>query len=138
MRATAVRFAALGACALIPLMAQAAPKLRAPSFQAPSKDAPILLQADEIVYDSEANTVSAVGHVEIADEVVPGLVTRIHKDQRNEYLKGIRGDTLFGRCHIKNRRDQPFLMALREPEALSAICRQRSAVEVAFSSVMPS
>ena len=29
---------------------------------------PILLQADEIVYDSDGQTVSAVGHVEIVDE----------------------------------------------------------------------
>jgi hypothetical protein len=49
MRNAAIRLAALAACALFPLTAQAAPKLRAPGFQAPSKDAPILLQADEII-----------------------------------------------------------------------------------------
>src|SRR5207249_558312 len=73
MRSTAIRLLALGASALLPLLAlswkvQAAPKMRAPSLQAPSKDAPILLEADEVVYDSEANTVSAVGRVEISDE----------------------------------------------------------------------
>jgi len=84
MRNAAIRLAALAACALFPLTAQAAPKLRAPSFQAPSKDAPILLQADEIIYDSEANTVSAVGHVEIADEGRTLLADRVEYDQASD------------------------------------------------------
>ena len=83
MRSLAIRFLALGTCALLPLMAQAA-QLRAPSVKAPAKDAPILLQADEIVYDSEANTVSAVGHVEISDEDRTLLADRVEYDQASD------------------------------------------------------
>jgi lipopolysaccharide assembly outer membrane protein LptD (OstA) len=39
--------------------------------------APILLEADEIVYDSESKTVSAVGHVEITDEGRTLLADRV-------------------------------------------------------------
>ena len=80
----AIRIAALSACAMLPLMAHAAPKLRAPTIQAPAKDAPILLQADEIVYDSEANTVSAVGHVEISDQDRTLLADRVEYDQASD------------------------------------------------------
>src|SRR5258708_32266540 len=62
MRASAVRLAALCACALIPLAAQGA-QLHAGGLKAPSKDTPMLLKADEVVYDSEAKTVSAMGLV---------------------------------------------------------------------------
>ncbi|HET7086400.1 MAG TPA: LPS assembly protein LptD [Rhizomicrobium sp.] len=83
MKAAAVRFAALGACALIPLMAQAA-QLRAPSFQPINKEAPVLLQADEVIYDSEAKMVSAVGHVEISDEGRTLLAERVDYDQASD------------------------------------------------------
>lgn len=83
MRASAIRLAALGACALIPLMAQAA-ELRAPSLKPPAKDQPILLQADEIVYDSEAKTVSAVGHVEISDQDRTLFADRVDYDQDSD------------------------------------------------------
>ena len=61
MRASAVRFAALGACAMLPLFAQAA-QMHAVAVKPPAKDAPLLLQADEVDYDSDGKTVSAVGH----------------------------------------------------------------------------
>ena len=83
MRASAVRLAALGACALIPLAAQAA-QLRAGGLKAPSKDAPMLLEADEVVYDSEAKTVSAVGHVEITDDGRILLAERVDYDQASD------------------------------------------------------
>ena len=83
MRASAVRLAALCACALIPFVAQAA-QLRATGVQAPQKDAAILLEADEIVYDSEAKTVSAVGHVEITDDGRTLLAERVDYDQASD------------------------------------------------------
>ena len=98
MPSLALRFAALASCALIPLMAQAAPQLRAPSLQAPSKDSPILLQADEVVYDSEANTVSAVGHVEITDQGRTLLADRVEYDQANDKV------TAFGHVTITDTR----------------------------------
>jgi LPS-assembly protein len=98
MRSAAIRLAALAACALFPLTAQAAPQLRAPSFQAPSKDAPVLLQADEVVYDSEANTVSAVGHVEIADEGRTLLADRVEYDQASDKV------TAYGHVTITDTR----------------------------------
>jgi LPS-assembly protein len=84
MPSSAVRFLALAACLLLPLIAQAAPKLRVPSIQPPAKDAPILLQADEIVYDSEANTISAVGHVEISDDGRTLIADRVVYDQASD------------------------------------------------------
>src|SRR6185295_5831996 len=79
----AVRLAALGACALIPFVAQAA-QLRATAVEGPKKDAPVLLEADEIVYDSEAKTVSAVGHVEITDDGRTLLAERVDYDQASD------------------------------------------------------
>ena len=84
MRGIAIRIAVVTAWALFPLAARAAPPLRAPASQAPSKDSPILLQADEVVYDSEANTVSAVGHVEIADEGRTLLADRVEYNQATD------------------------------------------------------
>jgi len=89
MRSTALRFLALGTVALLPLIAQAAPKMRAPSIEAPSKDAPILLEADEIVYDSDANTVSAVGHVEISDEGRTLQADRVEYNQASDKVTAI-------------------------------------------------
>ena len=45
---------------------------------------PCLLEADEIVYDSEAKTVSAVGHVEIADDGRILLADRVDYDQASD------------------------------------------------------
>src|SRR3954466_5925332 len=83
MRASAVRLAALAACALIPLLAQAA-QLPMPKIKPPAKDQPILLQADEIVYDSENHLVSAVGHVEISDPDRTLLADRVDYDQSSD------------------------------------------------------
>ncbi len=80
MRLRAFRFAALAGCALIPLLAQAA-QLPLPTVKPLPKDRPILLQADEIVYDSENHLVSAVGHVEISDEDRTLLAERVEYDQ---------------------------------------------------------
>jgi LPS-assembly protein len=83
MRVSALRIAALGACALIPLIAQAA-QIHAPAFKPPGKSAPMLLQADEVTYDSEAKTVSAVGHVEIVDDGRTLLAERVDYDQATD------------------------------------------------------
>jgi LPS-assembly protein len=83
MRASALRIAVLAACAMIPLLAQAA-QIAAPIVKPPSKDAPMLLQADEIVYDSEGKTVAAVGHVEIADDDRTLLAERVDYDQASD------------------------------------------------------
>ncbi len=91
MRASAVRLIALAACALVPLIAQAA-QLHVAAPQASSKDAPILLEADEIVYDSEAKIVSAVGHVEITDDGRTLLAERVDYDQAS--------DTVTARGHV--------------------------------------
>ncbi|HKY17968.1 MAG TPA: hypothetical protein VJL82_03480, partial [Rhizomicrobium sp.] len=91
MRGTAIRIATLGACALLPLIAQAAQTnlSTAPPAQ---NERPILLQADEIVYDSEAKTVSAVGHVEISDSGRTLLAERVDYDQAS--------DTVTARGHV--------------------------------------
>src|SRR5712671_5363185 len=79
----AIRLAALCACVLIPLAAQGA-QLRARGLKAPDKDAPMLLEADEVVYDSEAKTVSAIGHVEITDDGRILLAERVDYDQASD------------------------------------------------------
>ena len=83
MRATAVRFAALGACALIPLIAQAA-QVHAPASKQPAKNNPMLLLADEIDYDSQGKMVSAVGHVEVADNDRTLRAERVDYDQNTD------------------------------------------------------
>jgi len=50
MRASAIRIAATGACALPPLLAHAAP-LHPPAFHAPRNNSPMLLEPDAVVYD---------------------------------------------------------------------------------------
>ena len=50
----------------------------------------MLLQADEVVYDSEAKTVSAVGHVEIADDGRTLLAERVDYDQAKRQGDGQR------------------------------------------------
>ena len=88
MPSSAVRLAALGACALIPLMAQAAAQIRAAPPRTATKTAemqgPILLQADEIVYDDERKVVSAVGHVEISDQGRTLMADRVEYDQASD------------------------------------------------------
>jgi LPS-assembly protein len=83
MKPSAIRFAALAGCALLPLLAQAA-QIHAPAFHAPAKDKPILLQADEVVYDDEHKLVSAVGHVEINDDGRTLLAERVDYDQATD------------------------------------------------------
>lgn len=83
MRIRAFRFAALAGCALIPLLAQAA-QLRAPAVKPRDKNQPILLQADEMVYNSDSRVVSAVGHVEISDDDRTLLADRVDYDQESD------------------------------------------------------
>jgi LPS-assembly protein len=68
-RSALLRFLLLGA-ALSPWLAQAAAEAATapPKPARPAADNQILLQADEIVYDGDTQTVSAVGHVEIVDQ----------------------------------------------------------------------
>jgi LPS-assembly protein len=83
MRTTAVRFAALGTCAMLPLIAQAA-QIHATAIKPPSKDAPIQLQADEVDYDSDHHVVSAVGHVEIVQQGKTLDAERVDYDQNTD------------------------------------------------------
>jgi len=83
MRASALRLAALGSCALLPLFAQAA-QIRATAPKPPPKDAPIQLQADEVDYDSEGKIVSAIGHVEIVQEGHTLEAERVDYDQNTD------------------------------------------------------
>jgi LPS-assembly protein len=92
MRATAVRLVALGSCALIPLIAQAAQIHATSVFRPPRKDVPILLQADEMDYDSDGKTVSAVGHVEIVDDGRTLHAERVDYDRNT--------DTVTARGHV--------------------------------------
>jgi LPS-assembly protein len=68
-RSALLRFLLLGA-ALSPWLVQAAAEAATapPKPARPAADNQILLQADEIVYDGDTQTVSAVGHVEIVDQ----------------------------------------------------------------------
>jgi LPS-assembly protein len=91
MRASAVRFAALGTCAMLPLIAQAA-QIHASAPKQPLKDAPITLQADEVDYDSDRKIVSAVGHVEIVQEGRTLEAERVDYDENS--------DTVTARGHV--------------------------------------
>src|SRR6516164_834742 len=91
MRASAVRFAALGTCAMLPLIAQAA-QIHASAPKQPLKDAPITLQADEVDYDSDRKIVSAVGHVEIGQEGRTLEAERVDYDENS--------DTVTARGHV--------------------------------------
>ena len=58
---TSFRLAALGACALLPLIAQAAAQINAPpsrTVKPATEREPIYLQAEEVVYDDERKIVS--------------------------------------------------------------------------------
>ena len=84
------RLVVLGICALLSLLAPSAAQPRA--AQSPAKETPILLEADEIVYNSESKTVSAVGHVEITDQGRTLLADRVDYDQDS--------DTVTARGHV--------------------------------------
>ena len=80
MKSSVLRWA-LGACAMLPLIAQAAAQMGAPAPQAAPQQTPVLLQADEIVYDDDNQLMSAVGHVEISDQGRTLLAERVDYDQ---------------------------------------------------------
>ncbi|HEY4078060.1 MAG TPA: LPS assembly protein LptD [Rhizomicrobium sp.] len=91
MKSSAVRLAALSACALMPLLAQAAPlrgkapdPLPKPAPKQAPKQTPVLLQADEVVYDDDKQIVSAVGNVEVNDNGRTLLAERVDYDQAND------------------------------------------------------
>ncbi len=46
----------------------------------------MVLQADTVEYDAETETVSALGHVEIADQGRILLADRVTYDQRNDRI----------------------------------------------------
>ena len=79
----AIRLVLLSVCALMPAGTQAA-QIHASGIATPKKDAPILLEADEVVYDSEGKTVAAVGHVEISDDGRTLLADRVDYDQASD------------------------------------------------------
>jgi LPS-assembly protein len=81
VKASVLRLALAGA-ALLPLIAQAA--ISTTAFKAPAKDAPMLLQADEVVYDGDNKVVSAVGHVEVFDDGRTLLAERVDYDQATD------------------------------------------------------
>jgi len=77
---------ALGGAALLPLLASAAAQIGAPSKPAAPKQeqTPILLQADEVVYEDDKKLVSAVGHVEVVDQGRTLLADRVEYDQNTD------------------------------------------------------
>ncbi len=76
---------------MLPLIAQAA-QIHAGAVKPPPKDAPILLLADEVVYDSDAKTVSAIGHVEMVQDGHTLDAERVDYDQNT--------DTVTARGHV--------------------------------------
>ena len=98
MRSSLLRLA-LGSAALLPLLASAAAQIGAAHAPpAKSEPTPILLQADEVVYDDDKQTVSAVGHVEIADQGRTLLAERVVYDQATDKV------TAFGHVSITDSR----------------------------------
>lgn len=86
---TSFRLAALGACALLPLIAQAAAQINAPAPRTVKPAAgrePIYLQADEVVYDDERKIVSVVGNVEISDQGRTLMADRVEYDQTTDTI----------------------------------------------------
>jgi LPS-assembly protein len=73
------RRAAMACAALAPLLL-ALPLRAAPT----AKSRPMLLQADEVVYDSDAQTITAQGHVEIVDEGRILLAQQVSYDQKTD------------------------------------------------------
>lgn len=82
---------ALSGVALLPLLASAAAQIGAPAKHPPAKQepVPILLQADEVVYDDEKRVVSAVGHVEIVDQGRTLLADRVEYDRNTDKVTAI-------------------------------------------------
>jgi LPS-assembly protein len=86
MKASILRWA-LGGCALLPLIAQAATQLHLPAPKpagAAPVSLPMLLQADEVVYDGDNKTVAALGHVEINDQGRTLLADRVEYNQATD------------------------------------------------------
>jgi len=90
-RQVRISFLLAAALLMLPLAAPAATWQRPPPPPKPkpaAKPAPtdrrILLQADQVIYDGEAKTVSAVGHVEIDDEGRVLLAERVIYDQATD------------------------------------------------------
>jgi LPS-assembly protein len=94
MKSSILRWA-LGGCALVPLIAQAATQMGVPApkpVAAAPVSMPMLLQADEVVYDGDDKTVAAVGHVEINDQGRTLLAERVEYNQTT--------DTVIARGHV--------------------------------------
>jgi len=84
MKSSLLRWA-LGGCALLPLMVQAAAQIGAKPVTKPAPvENQVLLQADELVYDDEHKVVSALGHVEIVDEGRTLIADRVEYDQASD------------------------------------------------------
>lgn len=86
---TSFRLAALGACALLPLIAQAAAQINAPpprTVKPATEREPIYLQAEEVVYDDERKIVSVVGNVEISDQGRTLMADRVEYDQTTDTI----------------------------------------------------
>lgn len=84
MKSSLLRWA-LGGCALLPLMVQAAAQIGAkPAAKPVPVENQVLLQADEVIYDDEHKVVSAVGHVEIVDEGRTLIADRVEYDQASD------------------------------------------------------
>ena len=83
MKSSVLRWA-LGACATLPLIVQAAAQMGTPAPKPAPQQTPVLLQADEVVYDDDKQLVSAVGHVEVVDQGRTLLAERVDYDQVND------------------------------------------------------
>jgi LPS-assembly protein len=97
MKSSIVRLA-LGSVALIPLLVSAAAQIGGPKPATAPAPTPILLQADEIVYDDDKQMVSALGHVEIADGGRTLLAERVEYDQTTDKV------TAYGKVSITDER----------------------------------
>jgi LPS-assembly protein len=75
----------LSAC-LLPHAGLAAPAQTSSDAPADSAERQVLLQADEVVYDADHQTVSAVGHVEISDSGHTLLADRVTYDQASDRM----------------------------------------------------
>ena len=83
-RSALIRLLLLGA-ALGPLSMQvAAEAASAPTRQVTQSESQILLQADQIVYDGDNQTVAAVGHVEIVDRGEILMADRVTYNQKTD------------------------------------------------------
>ena len=80
-RSALIRLLLLGAALTVPMTAKAATTSAKPAAPA---DRQILLQADEMDYDGDNQTVAAVGHVEIVDEGSILDADRVTYDQKTD------------------------------------------------------